>query len=206
MKHTLLKAGLSAILVLGVSLPVHADERALQAALTKTQMMLKQAAADKVAAEKQLAEVKAELEKSKADFERYRKTSETQLQTREQGSTRLAGTVDALKERYVDLQGKYAELKKLYTGTARSGKETDFRLKQHEQNFKLCLENNRKLYDINQEILGNYQDKGFWEVMQESEPFTGFKSVEVENLIQEYQYRNDDLKLDESLLGSNTND
>ena len=41
-----------------------------------------------------------------------------------------------------------------------------------------------------------------WEVMQESEPFTGFKAVKLENLIQDYQYKNEDLKLDASLLGA----
>ena len=115
-----------------------------------------------------------------------------------------AGTVDALKERYVELQGKYAELNQRYVSSTRSGKEVDQKLKNHQDNFQLCLENNRKLYDINQEILGNYQNKGMWEVMQESEPFTGFKAVKVENLIQDYQYKNDDLKLDEALLGSAT--
>lgn len=185
-----------------VGLDAQADEKALQAALTKTQLMLKQAAADKIAAEKQLAGVKAELEHSKSEFESYKKATERKLQVNEQGSDRLAGTVDVLKERYVELQAKYAELNKRHASAARSGKEVDQKLKIHQENFQLCLENNRKLYDINQEILGNYQDKGVWDVMQESEPFTGFKAVKVENLIQDYQYRNDDLKLDESLLGS----
>lgn len=198
------KYGLAVLLACGVCLHAHADERALQAALTKTQLMLKQAAADKIVAEKQLAETRAELERSKQEFERYRKTTEGKLQAKEQGSTKLAGTVDALKERYVELQGKYAELNQRYVSSTRSGKEVDQKLKNHQENFQLCLENNRKLYDINQEILGNYQNKGMWEVMQESEPFTGFKAVKVENLIQDYQYKNDDLKLDEALLGSAT--
>lgn len=196
------KVGLALLLACGVTINAHADERALQAALTKTQLMLKQAAADKVSAEKQLAEVKAELEKNKAEFERFRKSSESQIQAKEQGSTKLAGTVDVLKDRYTELQGKYAELKQLYVSSSRSGKEADLKLKTHQDNFQLCLDNNRKLYDINQEILGNYQDKGFWEVMREKEPFTGFRSVKLENLIQDYQYKNDDLKLDDPLLGS----
>lgn len=196
------KVGLVLLLACGLATNVHADERALQAALTKTQLMLKQAAADKVSAEKQLAELKAELEKNKAEFDRFKKSSESQIQAKEQGSTKLAGTVDVLKERYTELQGKYAELKQLYVSSSRSGKEADLKLKAHQDNFQLCLDNNRKLYDINQEILGNYQDKGFWEVMREKEPFTGFRSVKVENLIQDYQYKNDDLKLDDSLLGA----
>lgn len=185
-----------------VGLDAQADEKALQAALTKTQLMLKQAAADKIAAEKQLTQVKAELQQSKSELESYKKTTERQLQAKEQGSTKLAGTVDVLKDRYTELQGKYAELNQRYVSSTRSGKEADQKLKQHQENFQLCLDNNRKLYDINQEILANYQDKGVWDVMQESEPFAGFKAVKVENLIQDYQYRNDDLKLDESLLGS----
>src|SRR3989338_4409937 len=185
--------GLAVLLAIGVPLHAHADELALQAALTKTQLMLKQAAADKIAAEKQLAEVKAELAHSKSEFESYKKTAERKLQVNEQGSDKLAGTVDVLKERYAGLQAKYAELNQRHASAARSGKEVDQKLKIRQENFQLCLENNRKLYDINQEILGNYQDKGMWEVMQESEPFTGFKAVKLENLIQDYQYKNEDL-------------
>ena len=182
-----------------LSLPAHADERALQAALSKAQYMLKQATADKLAAEQKLTRVQTE-------FDQYKKASEKQVQQAQlkgqQGSAQLTEKVDLMKTRYTELQGKYVQLKQEYIKLSKSGNNLDSQLKVQQDNFQLCLENNRKLYDINQEILGNYQDKGFWDVMQESEPFTGFKTVKVENLIQDYQYKNEDLRVDEALLGA----
>lgn len=176
-----------------------ADERALQAALAKAQYMLKQASTEKLAAEQKASQLQAELDQLKKSSDQKIQ----QLQANEQqGNAQLAGKVDTMKIRYVALQEKYAQLKQEYVKVARTGQQQDSALKTQQDNFQLCLKNNRALYDINQEILGNYQDKGFWEVMQDKEPFTGFKSVKVENLIQDYQYKNEDLLLEEDLLGS----
>ncbi|HVK98373.1 MAG TPA: hypothetical protein VM553_01100, partial [Dongiaceae bacterium] len=137
-----------------LSLPAHADERALQAALSKAQYMLKQATADKLAAEQKLTRVQTE-------FDQYKKASEKQVQQAQlkgqQGSAQLTEKVDLMKTRYTELQGKYVQLKQEYIKLSKSGNNLDSQLKVQQDNFQLCLENNRKLYDINQEILGNYQ-------------------------------------------------
>lgn len=201
MKTALVWSGVTLLLMVVVSSPVRADERTLQAALAKTQMMLRQAAADKVAADKQAAELKTELEKTRKEHEAYKKSTETRLQAKEQGSARLAQSVDVIKEQFLALQEKYAKLKKEYAGATMNSQTSDSQLKRSQENFQLCVENNRKLYAVNQEILGNYEDKGFWDVFKQKEPFTGLSAVEIENLVQDYQYKNDDLKVDESLLG-----
>ena len=173
-----------------------ADERALQQALAKAQMMLKQAAAEKLAADQELAKVKTE-------FDQYKKKSEGALAAREQGAEKLAENVNTLKERYVALAEKYQQLQAVYKDSIRTSQTADASLELERKKFQLCYDNNKKLYDINQEILGNYQDKGFWDVFQDKEPFTGFATVKLETLIQDYQYQNEDLKLDESLAGTN---
>lgn len=183
------------LLMLPCAMPVMADERALQQALAKAQFMLKQTTAEKLAAEQALAALKQE-------FEAFQKKSESRMQSQEQGAVKLAGNISALKERYIALADKYQTLQLEYRQAIQTGKTTEQALQQEQKKFDLCFDNNKKLFDINQEILGNYQDKGLWEVIREKEPFTGFASVQLEELIQEYQYRNEDMKLDESLVGT----
>jgi multidrug efflux pump subunit AcrA (membrane-fusion protein) len=172
-----------------------ADERALQQALAKAQVMLKQTSAEKLAAEQELTKLKQE-------FEQYKKKAEGELAAREVGAERLAGNVNTLKERYVALAEKFQQLQIAHRNVVLGGKESEREIERAKQNFQLCFDNNKKLFDINQEILGNYQDKGFWDVLQQKEPFTGFASVKLETLIQEYQYQNEDLKLEDSLLSA----
>lgn len=183
------------LLMLPCAMPAMADERALQQALAKAQFMLKQTTAEKLAAEQALAALKQE-------FETFQKKSESRMQSQEQGAVKLAGNISALKERYIALADKYQTLQLEYRQAIQTGKTTEQALWQEQKKFDLCFDNNKKLFDINQEILGNYQDKGLWEVIREKEPFTGFASVQLEELIQEYQYRNEDMKLDESLVGT----
>ena len=53
------------------------------------------------------------------------------------------------------------------------------------------MENNRKLYDINKELVANYKIKAFGQ-WPSKKTFTGKQQVEIEKLAQEYQYRLDD--------------
>ena len=183
------------VFAMGLAGVAEADERALQAALSKAQFMLKQATTEKAAVEQELAKLKAE-------FAQFKKSSESQLQVREQGAARLAGSVTEMKERYVELADKYQQLQQNYKQAMLAGRMSEAKLEQQQQNFQLCFDNNKKLFDINQELLGNYENKGVWDVLQEKEPFTGFSTVKLETLIQEYQYKNEDLRLDEALLGA----
>ncbi len=76
--------------------------------------------------------------------------------------------------------------------------ELEESLKKSGENFALCYENNKKLYSLNNEMLERYQHKGFADVLVQREPFTGLKRVDVENLIQDYQYQIDSLKIKSS--------
>lgn len=183
------------VFAMGLAGVAQADERALQAALSKAQFMLKQVTTEKAAVEQELAKLKAE-------FAQFKKSSESQLQAREQGATRLAGNVTEMKDRYQQLADKYQQLQIAHRNMVLAGKESERKLEQQQQNFQLCFDNNKKLFDINQELLGNYENKGVWDVLQEKEPFTGFSTVKLETLIQEYQYKNEDLRLDDALLGA----
>lgn len=58
-----------------------------------------------------------------------------------------------------------------------------------------CAGNNRELCSIAKEILGRYENKGFFTKVAEKEPFTQIKRVELEKLVQEYGKKIDENKV-----------
>lgn len=64
-----------------------------------------------------------------------------------------------------------------------------------------CEAKNTRLYVYGRELLERYQSKGFWSSLAQKEPFTGIKSVEIENLLEEYREKLDEQKLSSNGIG-----
>ncbi len=168
-------------------------DKALQNALAKAQFMLRQANAEKITLQKE----KNELQQA---FDAYKEEKEQEIRSKEKGNKKLSGQISDIKDRYVALHGEFNELRGRYIETLQENKQLQSNLNIQKENFQLCFDNNRKLFDVNQEILSQYEGKGFWEVVNQKEPMLGLKQVEIENLVQEYQYKNEDLLVSEALL------
>ena len=65
-----------------------------------------------------------------------------------------------------------------------------------ERDYKVCVDRNIGLYEINNEILGRMEERGFWSKVAEREPFTRLKRTQIENLIDDYRYRVEELRLE----------
>ena len=57
-----------------------------------------------------------------------------------------------------------------------------------------CQSKNEGLYKANGELLDAYRDKGAFAALVQREPVTGIASVKVENAVQEYRFRLEDLR------------
>ena len=168
-------------------------DKALQNALAKAQFMLRQANAEKVALQKE----KNDLQK---EFDNYKKDMEQEVKAKERGNKKLNSQIEGVKEKYVELHNQFIELRDRYVASVKEIQVLNNNLQNEKDNFQLCYENNQKLFDVNQEILGKYEHKGFWDVVNQSEPVLGLKQVEIENLVQDYQYKNEDLLVLESQI------
>ena len=62
------------------------------------------------------------------------------------------------------------------------------------QQIETCESHNVKLLQVNHDLLGQYENKGFFDAMLQREPLTQLKRVEIENIAQEYQDRIDRLE------------
>ncbi|HRH76207.1 MAG TPA: hypothetical protein PK129_02580 [Cellvibrionaceae bacterium] len=163
-----------------------------KAALAKSQFMLRQLTVEKTDMEKKNKELdeanktlKTQLDKAQAELA-SKNAQLSQLQTKAQEQQEaLAKTQQESGQQQKELQRSAALVNHQKTNI-------EARLQTQRANLGLCMENNRKLYDINKELVANYQNKGFWAVAKQKEPFTGKQQVEIEKLAQEYQYRLDD--------------
>jgi chromosome segregation ATPase len=61
------------------------------------------------------------------------------------------------------------------------------------QQLETCESHNVKLLQVNRDLLGQYENKGFFDSLMQREPIIGLKGVELENIVQDYQDRLDRL-------------
>jgi chromosome segregation ATPase len=160
-------------------------------ALAKAQYMLRQISSEKTQLEAELAKVKKEKEQLQKDLDNAKKDHKKTATAISNQQQQLAS---ASNERNNLMESIEKEKEKIDMLTSESGRLLE-KLDAQTSNFQTCYINNKKLYEINQEILGQYQDKGFWDALSQKEPLTSLGKVKVENLIQDYQYKMDDLEI-----------
>ena len=180
----------------------YADEAGAQKALAKAQYMLRQATSEKTDLQTQVEMLKQQVDKLTKELSSTKSTSGTDKQKIEQ---KYGSALEQWKTHGEKLN------EQLETGRAQAKKDAAQRaeleeaLKNETANFSQCYENNKKLYVVNQDLLSRYQHKGFSDVLGQKEPFTGIKQVDVENLIQDYQYQIDSLKIKNNSVDSINN-
>ncbi len=166
----------------------------------KLQMMVKDATAEKerLTAENvkiiaELDQLKKQVEQDKKDKSRleaiekklgaeieYQKKNVDQMRGRlEDATTRIHEVIDkfnALNQSKNDLALEHNQLKSTQQFTSTE--------------LKRCESNNRKMYEHTKTIVNGYEkchDLGILDTLVGTEPFTQIKSVEFENIVQEYE-------------------
>lgn len=166
-------------------------QSAEQKALARAQYMLRQANAEKAGMQQEITSLKEQL----ASLEQQLEDSKISAK-KKQG--KLSNALDSWKEGYEKLQAQYQDTRKELYETDQNLQRMSVAFQTQTENFELCFDNNNKLYEINKEMLSLYQNKGAVDSFLQKEPFTGLKQVEIENLVQDYQYKMDDLSLGEN--------
>lgn len=95
-------------------------------------------------------------------------------------SAKLQATMQEMTKKQAEamqtMQHKEREIKRLEAELARQTRQGE-----------MCEVKNGQLYQINAELMDKYQSKGVFGALLQAEPFTQLKSVEMENLLQEYR-------------------
>lgn len=159
-------------------------------ALAKAQYMLRQMSTEKASLEQQVAKQKVDIDNLSKEVSMLKKESKNKLDATASAQLEMLTNLKGDRQK---VQGKLAtEIEKNAELTA-ANEHFKSEVAKQTNNFDVCYNNNKKLYEINKEILGKYEDKGFWAALSQKEPFTAIEKVKIENLVQDYQYQIDGL-------------
>ena len=167
---------------------------------------LQQLTREKVALQAENNKLKQELEQVKAQLQKSASASkelETRNRALQSASTNRAGSDQQTEAQLERTRGQLQELVTKFRETAQTLRdvETDratakSQLAAKEREFKVCVDRNAALYQLNDEVLDRMEDRGFWSQLAEREPFTKLKRTQLENLIDDYRYRVDELRVE----------
>lgn len=175
------------------------NEQAAQIARMQQSMSAISSERDALVAEK------AKLEKDLAALEKKLAASEKKLTVAETSLARYRETDTALRDRLTEDRTRMQELVDKFRETATNLRQVEQERaelvrtseRQHEE-IRACTQKNLELYQTNLDLLDRYEAKGVWASLAQREPLTGLKRVEVENMIEEYRYRLDQLQVSAS--------
>ena len=123
--------------------------------------------------------------KSESDFSSL--SSKNEIAERNLSATkgRLIEATDNLRE----LLSRYQDLQKQHRMLQEQKAETDLTLEETATKLRDADLKNLELYKANLALLDLYSNKGPFESARQLEPITGLTRVQIENIVQEYEYR-----------------
>lgn len=146
---------------------------------------------------KELEDLKAQLGKaSSAQSAAEQRARKLEGNTRD--SAALQESNDALSKARAQTQelvGKFRETAQQLKDVESDRSEVRSQLTLRERELKTCVDRNAQLYIVTDEILGRMESRGSWQSLKDKEPFTQLSRTRLENLIEDYRYRVDELRI-----------
>lgn len=146
---------------------------------------------------KELEDLKAQLGKaSSAQSAAEQRARKLEGNTRD--SAALQESNDALSKARTQTQelvGKFRETAQQLKDVESDRSEVRSQLTLRERELKTCVDRNAQLYIVTDEILGRMESRGSWQSLKDKEPFTQLSRTRLENLIEDYRYRVDELRI-----------
>lgn len=134
--------------------------------------------------EQRLKRAEYELEELRSDLDASERSNERANTSLERTRERLAATTDKLR----DVIAQYKETALELRRTQYEKEQVESELAATEAELADAEARNLELYADNREILALYRNKSGWSALLQSEPVTGLKKVEVENVVEKYEY------------------
>lgn len=167
-----------------------ANANAQKNAMAKAQFMLRQATTEKEAAQQQVAALQQQVDRLARDLTAAQGAASAGQKKMQTGFNE---TAEQWRQRDAKQIGQLEELRAQLKAQAEQRAALEEQLQVQTDNFNVCYGNNKQLLGLNRELLQRYQNKGVFAALRQQEPFTGMTQVEVENLVQDYRYKLDDL-------------
>ncbi len=171
----------------------------MQQALARAQGLLRQVAQQKAALETEVAGLRV----NQAGLEKKLRVTEIRLEERDgdlaasqREAQRTGARLERSEARLEKIRGqleevvtKYRELAALQRQTQAERERLDAELGATRRDLADAQARNRALYETGRELLGLYDGKSAWDSLLQHESVTGLKKVEIQNRVQEIEYR-----------------
>lgn len=192
------------LLVIGVA--AQAQTQRSGNADARVAQQLQQLSSEKVALQAENNKLKQELEQVKAQLQKSAsatKDLENRNKVLQASAGRGVANSQQTEEQLERSRAQMQELVTKFRETAQTLRDVEVeratvksQLAAKEREFKVCVDRNVGLYELNKEVLNRMEDRGFWSQVSEREPFTRIKRTQLENLIDDYRYRVEELRLE----------
>ena len=171
----------------------------------RMQQALQQLTTEKAQLQAENAKLKKEAKEAqqlRTDNEKLEKEIEFLRQkagVTEANNATLTATLDAARSRLDEVVVKYRELATQFRDNEQTLALTSAKLADREDALLSCASSNDELATIALDALDRYENKGFFSKAAEVEPFIGIGKARVANLIDEYSYQVEELRLAEEV-------
>lgn len=152
---------------------------------------LQQQTADLQQEKAALAQERDALKAQLAKVTTEKDAAQTAIQRSKDNATALAGRINDLRGKQTQMQTEQQNIRAQLQAALAESKRLNGRIADLDRQQATCRADNRKLYELNVEILDQYRKKGVADALLQREPLTGIKSVEIQNIIQKYRDAND---------------
>ncbi|HVY23375.1 MAG TPA: hypothetical protein VG962_08505 [Steroidobacteraceae bacterium] len=144
---------------------------------------------------KQLQELQAKVGKAGSEQAALQQRTTRELEASNARQKENETTIQQLRDKLQELIAKFRE-----TATQLQSVETDrekFKndLAARDRDYNTCVDRNAGLYFLNDEILRKLEDHSIWDTVREKEPFTRLARTRLENLIDDYRDRVEELRV-----------
>lgn len=174
----------------GIAAKDSKEEKRERQALRRMQQQLSEMQQQKSNVEQEKAGLEDTLKKVQGDAESLKRASSSATAK----ASRLEKDVEIANKEKADLRAQLAEAHKRSEELLGQRKQLEQDLKKtggalaKQNEFRqLCETHNEELYRVGRELIDWYSGKGSLRAFMEAEPFTQLKSVEMENLLENYR-------------------
>ena len=174
----------------------------------KFMQQYQQVAAEKTALQAQVAQMKKDLDAAKTDLAAMTKERDAlkahvgvpaaavaQVTASKEAAER---NLELSKQRMTELVGRFREMASNLKDVEADRATLRDDAAKRSRAFDQCAQDNLQLYEINGEILDRYEHVGLFTKVSAAEPFTKITRTRIENLVDEYRERAQQLRVKKS--------
>jgi chromosome segregation ATPase len=173
------------------------DANKSDGAVLKLQAMVKSITSERDAAKAEIPKLTAEIEELKKENSKHLAEIKTTTASKEQLDAELnaqKGNTEQVKlrleqtnTRLLEVIEKYKELQQNKNQLNTELTSTKNELQTTQNKLEVCTKDNVKLIESGRDLMDRYQHKGTVSALLQDEPLLQFNSVEMENIIQNYE-------------------